>query len=102
MQDTKEIFKKIKKCSDDEVEMYFLRAENFLLGETNRTKLNAALEKLQLELAIIFYNREGMEGESSRNEGGISISINDLPNSMQRIINQNVLARVGGHAFEKK
>lgn len=98
----KEIFIALKKCAESEAEMYFSRAEQFLLSETNRSKLNAGLLGAQLELAIILYNREGIEGEGSRSEGGISISMVDIPIGIQRTILQQRLARVSGHAFEKK
>ncbi|MEF9840326.1 MAG: hypothetical protein RR791_05170 [Lachnospiraceae bacterium] len=73
-----------------------------MLSETRRTVLNSALEAAQLELAIIFFNREGTEGETSRSEGGISTSIVEIPEMIKRTISQNRLARVGGYAFEKK
>lgn len=98
----KEIFIALKKCSIEEAELFFSRAEQFLLSETNRTELNAGLLSAQLEMAIILFNREGIEGEGSRSEGGISISMIDLPEGIQRTIAHNRLARVSGRAFEKK
>ena len=49
-------------------------AEAEILDCTNRDKLPLKAEPLQRKLAIIYYNRLGSEGESSRSEGGVSIS----------------------------
>lgn len=40
------------------------------------------LVSVQVQLAIIAYNRRGTEGESSRSEGGISQSFDGLPPEM--------------------
>lgn len=96
-----ELLVKITKCTIEEASILLSRAEQFLLSETNRARLNQGLTSAQLELAIILFNREGMEGEGSRSEGGISISIIDLPEGVRRNISMNRLARVSGHAFEK-
>lgn len=49
-------------------------AEADILDYTNRNVLLPKMEGLQRELAIIYYNRVGSEGESSRSEGGISVN----------------------------
>ena len=54
------------------------RAEDAILDETNRDVLLDRMKGLQLELAIIYHNRLGDEGSSSRSEGGISVSY-DIP-----------------------
>lgn len=98
----KEIFKKRTNCDDMECEMYLAMAESFLLSVTNRSSINKALESAQLEISVIMFNRAGMEGETSRSEGGISISMTDLPIMVQDVIRMNRIGRVGGRAFEKK
>lgn len=57
-------------------------AENDILDYTNRNVLLPRMEALQRELAIIYYNRLGSEGETSRSEGGISVSY-EMPQSMK-------------------
>lgn len=57
-------------------------AENDILDYTNRNVLLPRMEPLQRELAIIYYNMLGSEGESSRSEGGISISY-EIPQSIK-------------------
>ena len=57
-------------------------AENDILDYTNRNVLLPKMEGLQRDLAIIYYNRLGSEGESSRSEGGISVSY-EMPESIK-------------------
>ncbi|MCI6276833.1 MAG: phage head-tail connector protein [Clostridium sp.] len=57
-------------------------AENDILDYTNRNVLLPKMEGLQRELAIIYYNRMGSEGETSRSEGGISVSY-EMPQSIK-------------------
>ncbi|WP_394404865.1 phage head-tail connector protein [Streptococcus sp. 20-1249] len=80
-----------------------LRAKNIILTKTNRTKMLPALERIQLELALEMFNRQGSEGELSRSEGGISVSYKDgISDTLLTSINQYRLARVSGRAFEAK
>lgn len=80
-----------------------LRAKNIILTKTNRTKMIPALERIQLELALEMFNRQGSEGELSRSEGGISVSYKDgISDTLLTSINQYRLARVSGRAFEAK
>lgn len=44
-----------------------------------REEVPARLESVQVQLALIAYNKRGAEGESSRSEGGISQSFDGLP-----------------------
>lgn len=57
-------------------------AENDILDYTNRNVLLPKMEGLQRDLAIIYYNRLGSEGEASRSEGGISVSY-EIPESIK-------------------
>lgn len=82
---------------------FMLRAKNIILTETNRSALTPALEVLQLEVALELYNRQGSEGETSRSEGGVSVSYKDgLSDTILNGIRSHRLARVSGRAFEKK
>lgn len=90
-------------CKDKELaEVILEQAEQTLLSETRRTRLIPALFSSQVDLAVIMYNRLGTEGENSRSEGGISCSFTDMPLAVQQIIKEYRIARVGGHAFERK
>lgn len=85
----------------EEAKGYLEEAEMFILSETRRTKMIPQLEFAKFQLSIILYNRSGSEGETSRSEGGISITFEDIPQNMKKMISQYRLARSGGHAFEK-
>ena len=60
-------------------------AETEILDYCNREVLLPRMLGLQRELAIIYYNRLGREGESSRSEGGVSVSYStDIPENIKR------------------
>ena len=54
-------------------------AERFICAFTRRVNVPEALRGAQVELAAVFYNRMGMEGEASHNEGGVSRTAQALP-----------------------
>lgn len=63
-------------------------AENAVCDLTGRETVPERLLDVQVELAIMAYNKRGAEGESSRSEGGISRSFEDLPPLMlKRLLN---------------
>lgn len=99
-----EKLKKLTGESDETIlSLLLLRAKNIILTETNRTELTKQLEGLQLEIALELYNRQGSEGETSRSEGGVSVSFKDgLSDTILNGIRSHRLARVAGYAFEKK
>lgn len=98
-----EKLKKLTKESDEELLSLLLEdAETFVLSYTNRTKIPEGLKKTVRDLAVIALNRMGTEGESGRSEAGESYNFDSAPKSVYDILNRYRLARVGGHAFEKK
>ncbi len=70
-------------------------AEAFILSYTGQTEIPAGLQRAQLRIAAAYYNELGLEGQSSRSEGGISISIDKLPLDLQQELNRYRLAKVG-------
>ena len=63
-------------------------AESEILDYCNRDTLLQRMLGLQRELAVIYYNRLGSEGESSRSEGGVSVSYNtDIPENIKKRLN---------------
>lgn len=63
-------------------------AETEILDYCNRDVLLPRMIGLQRELAIVYYNRLGSEGESSRSEGGVSVSYStDIPENIKRRLN---------------
>ncbi|WP_438319185.1 phage head-tail connector protein [Sporosarcina sp. FA9] len=83
---------------DDLLQLMLEDVEADLLTLTNRTKLPPSLESIQRQIVIIQYNKQGVEGQSSHSEGGISRSFEDLPQSLQSAINQKRLAKLVRYA----
>lgn len=54
-------------------------ANALMLAYLNRAELPAALENAQCQLAVLLYNRLGMEGERARSEGGVTLTVDTLP-----------------------
>ncbi|MBR5232345.1 MAG: phage head-tail connector protein [Clostridia bacterium] len=54
-------------------------ANALMLSYMNRTELPDALIPALLRLTTMLFNRLGMEGESSRTEGSISMTVDSLP-----------------------
>lgn len=70
-------------------------AQDKVLDIIGRDSLPKSAESIVIQLAIIFYNRLGNEGENSRSEGGISQSFsNDIPADILRQL-RNYPRKVG-------
>ena len=67
------------------IETVLSMAERKVLDYIGRDKLPKGADSIVIQLAVIYYNRLGNEGENSRSEGGISQSFsNDIPMDIQR------------------
>lgn len=87
--------------TDSALEVILARAESFLLAETNRTVIPEYMNFLVLEIAMYMYSRSVETNETSRSEGGISVTYGEgMPSHILKAINSYRLARVTGHAFE--
>ena len=53
---------------------------------TWRKEVPPELENAQVRLAVIFYNRMGMEGENAHQEGDVRRSVSDLPEALRKEI----------------
>ena len=70
-------------------------AQDAILDIIGREELPARLISVQVELAVIAYNKQGAEGESARSEGGISRSfIDGLPDELKQRL-KNYPRKVG-------
>lgn len=69
-----------------------------LLTWTNRQELPIGLEPTQRQIAVIRYNKQGIEGQTSHSEGGVSRSFEDLPLSIQSAVSQFRLLKVVRYA----
>lgn len=76
-------------------------AESDILDYTNRNVILPKMEGIQRELAIIYYNRLGSEAESSRGEGGISVSYEMPEHIKNRLKAYRRLKAVGLNASEE-
>lgn len=64
-------------------------AGSSILDYTNRTTLLAQMESLQRELALIYYNKIGLEGIASQSQGGISIQVVEgIPKEIKSRLNR--------------
>ena len=72
-------------------------AEHAVLAYTNRTKLPDDMIAAKIKLALIYYNREGMEGETARSQGGVSQTFDaeGLPKEIKDMLRPRRLARAG-------
>lgn len=65
---------------------YLDDAEEFILDTTHKDIIPDKLLRTQVELAIIYYNKQGIEGQTSHSEGGISRNFSDIPESILKKI----------------
>lgn len=80
--------------SDDLCVMLLLDARDMILAYTGRTELPSGLEAAQAQLALVLYNRMGIEGETAHSEGGVSRSMESLPADIKAQLTPYRLAKV--------
>ncbi|MBE1554801.1 phage head-tail connector protein [Sporosarcina limicola] len=83
---------------DDSLKLMLSDVESEILVWTNRDILPASLESTCRQIAVIQYNSQGVEGQSSHSEGGISRTFETLPDSIKSKMNQRRLAKVVRYA----
>lgn len=70
---------------EETAEVCLSMAESKVLDYLGRDAIPKGAESIVIQLAVIYYNRLGNEGETSRSEGGISQSFNaDIPMDIQK------------------
>ena len=100
--DDLDILKVLTGESDKDTLSIFMQiAEERLLYLTNRTVMIPRLKAARRDWAVIAYNRWGMEGETSRSQGGISSVFAEIPKEIEKVIQETRIARVGGKVHEK-
>jgi hypothetical protein len=81
------------------LEIMYADAEADMLAWTNRQVIPAGLESAVRQVVIQRYNKQGIEGQSSHSEGGVSRAFESLPADLQQTISQyRLLKVVGRHA----
>jgi len=68
-------------------------AADVICAYTLRDGVPPALQAVQGEIAVMLYNRRGMEGENSHAEGSIRCSVESLPELVRRQLNPWRLAK---------
>lgn len=69
-------------------------AEGMILAFTGRHTLPRVLESAKVQLAVVLYNRQGTEGQTSHSEGGVSRTMEGLPEDIRKQIAPYRLARI--------
>ena len=73
--------------ASDELLLSLLQdAAALICALTWRDQVPPGLCSAQIRLALIFYNRMGMEGEKEHSEGDVKRSADDLPDALRREI----------------
>ena len=80
-------------ASDDLLLSLLQDAASLLTALTWRQTVPAELQSAQFRLAVIFFNRMGMEGEADHSEGDVKRTVNDLPENLRREIFSYRLAK---------
>lgn len=62
-------------------------AGKVICAYTMRGAVPEALEAAQIEIAVMIFNRVGMEGESTHDEGSIRRNADSLPEYLRRQLN---------------
>ena len=83
----------VSDAADDLLLSLLRDAAALICALTWRAQVPDELQNAQLRLAVIFFNRMGMEGESEHTEGDIRRSAQDLPENLRREIFSYRLAR---------
>lgn len=87
---------------DSLLNLLLSNALEYILAYCNRTELPPGLNQLQLQIAVIYYNRLGAEGEQGRSEGGIARTIyvlgDDFPKSIKTQLVQYRLSKLVRYA----
>lgn len=62
-------------------------AGKMICAYTLRSAVPDVLQAAQIEIAVMLFNRMGMEGEGAHGEGSVSRSVDSLPEYLRRQLN---------------
>ena len=71
-------------------------AETICLGWMGRSKMPDGCGRAVVRMALALYNRLGIEGQSSHSEGGVSISVDPIPEDVKTALRPYRLCATGG------
>ena len=86
---------RLEGVADAQLDLLLTDAEGMLLACTGRSVLPDALVTAQVQLAAVLYNRRGTEGETAHGEGGVTRTMEGLPEEIRRQIAPYRLAKIG-------
>ncbi|MCM1564920.1 MAG: phage head-tail connector protein [Dehalobacter sp.] len=73
-------------AKDDLLNLYLTDAEELIIELSHMDAVPTSLSAVQVDLAIIAFNKQGIEGQTAHSEGGISRTFEDIPESMLKKI----------------
>lgn len=80
--------------NSDLLQSFLEDAESFILAYTGRDMMPQVLLGAQVRIAVMYYNAQGVEGQSSHNEGGMAVSFDAMPEDIRLQLNAQRLGRV--------
>ena len=82
------LMRRLPDAKDEELlEELLDEAAAFICAYTRRSAVPEGLQEAQVRVACLLFNRMGMEGETSHNEGGVDRSVEALPEDLRRWLN---------------
>jgi hypothetical protein len=85
-------------AEEDLLRVLLLQSERTILNYLNRYELPEELTGEQIRLAIVDYNRLGVEGQSAHSEGGVSRSYETgIPDAIKQAIMPFRLAKLASY-----
>ena len=69
------------------------QGEALALSYTGRATLPPGLESALVRLAVVLYNRLGMEGEEARREGEVDVRLEALPEDIKTLLDGRPIAQ---------
>jgi len=84
------------------LELLLEKAESYIKMYTQRSKISDSFNNIILDIAVIFYNRLGSEGEISRSVG-ISQTFESefIPKHIEKQLNRYRLVKIASVVYEK-
>lgn len=86
-----------RRINSDKADLFLADAVATVEAYTGRKMDGSAPSPLRIaciRLAVVYYNREGIEGESGRTEGGVTRQMEAIPSEVVMLLKPYRMARV--------